>query len=87
MKPDVPLSFCCGVADLYYVKEYWPSQRKGIAFTAIVASHDGISNFSIDVSEEKVIWDRSNSTGQGIIFIEDTDLTSTVVCFVPSLGL
>lgn len=87
MKPDFPSSSCCGLADQYYVKEYLPSQRKGIAFTAIVSAHDGSSNFNVDVPNEKVIWDRPNPTGQAIIFIQNNDATSTVVCFVPSLGL
>lgn len=87
MKPDIPLSSCCGVADQYYVKEYRPSQRQGIAFIAVVTAHDGSSSFSVDVPVEKVIWNRPNPTGRGVIFIRDNDWDSTVVCFVPSLGL
>ena len=86
MKPDFPLSSCCGVADQYYVKEYRPSRQAGIAFTAIVINHDDQSEFAIDVPKEKVIWDRVNPTGRGVIFIEDSDWVSKVVCFVPSVG-
>jgi len=85
-KPDFPLSTCCGIADQYYVKEYQPSRRDGIAFTAIVTTHDGRTDFSIDVPEEKVIWNRFNPTGRAVIFIEDNDWVSKVVCFVPSIG-
>jgi hypothetical protein len=86
MKPDFPLSSCCGVADQYYVKEYQPSRQDGVAFRAIVTTHDGQSEFAIDVPKQKVIWDRVNPTGHGVIFIEDDDLVSRVVCFVPSVG-
>jgi len=86
MKPDFPLSSCCGVAEQYYVKEYRADHRKGIAFTATIVTHDGSSEFSIDVPEEKVIWNRPNPTGRGVIFIQDNDWVSQVVCFVPSHG-
>ena len=48
--------------------------------------YNALSDFSIDVPEEKVIWDRFNPTGRAVIFIEDSDWVSTVVCFVPSIG-
>jgi hypothetical protein len=86
MKPDFPLSSCCGVADEYYVKEYQLSKQDGIAFRAIVITHDGRSEFAIDVPKEKVIWNRVNPTGHGVIFIENNDWVSKVVCFVPSIG-
>jgi hypothetical protein len=86
MKPDFPLSPCCGVADQYYVKQYEPSKKDGTAFTAIVVTQDGQSEFSIDVPREKVIWDRANPTGRAVIFIDNNDWTSRVVCFVPSVG-
>src|ERR1041384_7323246 len=87
MKPDFPLSSCCGVADQYYVREYQPSKQAGIAFTAIVINQDGQSEFAIDVPKEKVIWDRVNPTGRGVIFIDNGDWVSRVVCFVPSVGM
>src|SRR6266480_1439589 len=45
IRPDYPMSFCCGPGDQYYVREYRPSQKHGIAFTAVVLSNDGHPNF------------------------------------------
>jgi len=86
-KPDFPLSPCCGPADEYDVREYGPSQRSGIAFTAKVISHDGRTEFQVDVPENKVIWDRVNPTGHGVIFIQTGDADQAVVCFVPAIGM
>src|SRR5262249_14666484 len=35
IRPDYPMSYCCGPGDQYYVREYQPSQKHGIAFTAL----------------------------------------------------
>jgi hypothetical protein len=85
-KPDYPLSSCCGPADQYYVREYKPSRTPGIAFDAVVIGHRGSPDFSIGVPWEKIIWDRANPTGRGVIFIVDYDVYSEVTCFVPGVG-
>jgi hypothetical protein len=89
MRPDLPIASCCGSGDQYWVSEYRRIRRPGIAFRAIVISHDGETTFPIDVPDNKVIWDRPNPTGRAIIFLhEDDELHDTiVVCFVPSIGL
>jgi hypothetical protein len=83
MRPDYPMSFCCGPADQYYVREYRPSQENGVAFTAMVLSNDGRPDFSVEIRREKVIWDRVNPTGRGVIFLSGRE----VLCFVPGMGM
>ena len=86
-QPDFPLSSCCGPGDQYFVREYWPTQRNGISFAAIVLGQGGQPDFSIDIPQQKVIWDRVNPTGRGVIFIADRDSDTVVLCFVPGAGL
>jgi len=83
IRPDYPMSFCCGPGDQYYVREYRPSQKHGIAFTAVVLSNDGHPDFPVEIPQEKVIWDRVNPTGRGIIFLFGRE----VLCFVPGMGI
>jgi len=73
---------CCGVADQYWVTEYAPSYRPGVAFVAVVQSRDGNSTFMMDVPEGTVLWNSTNPTGRGVIFIQGTK----VLCFVPGTG-
>jgi len=87
MQPDLPLSSCCGPADQFFVREYWPSQRDGVAFEVIVLARDGQPDFQIDISQHKVIWDRVNPTGRGVIFISESAWGRAVLCFVPGAGL
>ncbi len=84
-QPDDPRVSCCGPADQYYVKEYWASQKEGMAFAAIVLGRDGQADFAIDIPEKKVIWDRVNPTGRGVVFISQT--SPVVFCFVPGMGM
>ena len=86
-QPDFPLSSCCGPGDQYYVREYRQSSTKGIAFEAIVIGRAGQPDFSIEVPQKKVIWDRVNPTGRGVIFIMNNQLGSYVLCFVPGTGM
>jgi len=74
-------------ADQFFVREYWPSQRDGVAFEAIVLGRDGLPDFPIDVPQRKVIWDRVNPTGRGVVFITDNLAQRVVLCFVPGAGL
>jgi hypothetical protein len=83
IRPDYPMSYCCGPGDQYYVREYQPSQKHGVAFTAIVLSNDGRPDFPVEIPREKVIWDRVNPTGRGVIFL----LGREVLCFVPGIGM
>ena len=91
MRPGKATS-CCGVADQYWVKEYQPSDKQNIAFTATVIAKDGVNEFTVDVPKHTVIWDRVNPTGRGVIFIAQTDYGlqfpegTRVVCFVPGHG-
>ena len=82
-RPDYPMSSCCGMADQYYVREYRPSQQNSVAFAAIVIGIDGEPDFSVEIPREKVIWNRVNPTGRGVIFIQDAE----VLCFVPGMGM
>ena len=86
-QPDLPLSSCCGPTDQYFVREYWPSQRDGIAFAAIVLGRDGKPDLPIDIPQQKVIWDRVNPTGRGVVFIAENPDRRVVLCFVPGVGL
>jgi hypothetical protein len=83
IRPDYPMSFCCGPGNQYYVREYRPSVKSGVAFTAIVLSNDGRPDFPVEIPREKVIWDRLNPTGRGVIFL----LGREVLCFVPGMGM
>ena len=82
-RPDYPMSSCCGMADQYYVREYGPSQQNSVAFAAVVIGIDGEPDFSVEIPREKVIWNRVNPTGQGVIFIQNAE----VLCFVPGMGM
>jgi hypothetical protein len=86
-RPDYPLSPCCGLADQYYVREYGPSEKKGVAFAAVVIGVYDEPDFSIDIPREKVVWDRVNPTGRGVIFIYDSWRGREVMCFVPGMGM
>ena len=83
IRPDYPMSYCCGPGDQYYVREYRPSQKNGVAFTAMVLSNDGRPDFPVEIPHEKVIWDRVNPTGRGVIFLFHRE----VLCFVPGMGM
>ena len=87
VQPLYPASSCCGPADQFYVREYQPSKKEGIAFVAIVAGDHGKSDFPVEIPSETVIWNRVNPTGRGVVFIEDHDWGRSVVCFVPGIGL
>ena len=86
-QPDLPLSSCCGPGDQYFVREYWPSQTNGVAFAAIVLGRNGQPDFPIDIPQQKVIWDRVNPTGRGVVFIAENPWQRAVLCFVPGTGL
>ena len=89
-QPDLPSSSCCGPGDQYFVREYWPSQGEGIAFAAIVRGRADRLDFPIDIPQQKVIWDRVNPTGRGIVFIAgnpEHPERRVVLCFVPGVGL
>ena len=87
VQPLYPASSCCGPADQFYVREYQPSEKEGIAFVAIVAGDHGKPDFSVEIPRETVIWDRVNPTGRGVVFIEEHYWGRSVVCFVPGMGL
>ena len=40
-QPDFPLSSCCGPADQFFVREYGPSDKDGVAFAAVVIDGQG----------------------------------------------
>ena len=88
-QPDKPDYSCCGPADQYYVREYRASQKPGVAFAAIVIGRDGLPDFPLDIPDQKVVWDRVNPTGRGVVFIGAGDRLEdrTVLCFVPGVGL
>ncbi|HEY5930620.1 MAG TPA: hypothetical protein VIU02_09945 [Burkholderiales bacterium] len=86
-QPDFPLKSCCGPGDQYFVREYWPSQTSGIAFAATVPGEDGRPDLQVDIPQQKVIWDRVNPTGRGVVFISESEWGRAVLCFVPGAGL
>jgi len=86
-RPDYPMSSCCGMADQYYVREYGPSQQNSVAFAAVVIGIDDEPDFSVEIPSEKVIWNRVNPTGRGVIFIHDGWGGREVLCFVPGMGM
>src|SRR5262249_18720950 len=86
MQPAKPTVSCCGIAEQYWVKDYRPSNKNGIAFEATVVSKDSRTEFKVDVPRSVVIWDRANPTGRGIVFIRSDDFDQAVICFVPGLG-
>jgi hypothetical protein len=75
------------MADQYYVREYGPSQQNSVAFAAVVIGIDGEPDFSVEIPREKVIWNRVNPTGRGVIFIQDGWGGREVLCFVPGMGM
>jgi hypothetical protein len=83
IRPDYPMSSCCGMADQYYVREYGPGQQHSVAFAAVVIGIDGEPDFSVEIPRQKVIWNRVNPTGRGVIFIQGSE----VICFVPGMGM
>lgn len=87
MQPAKPTVSCCGIAEQYWVKDYRPSGKNGIAFEATVVSKDGRTEFEVDVPRSVVIWDRANPTGRGVVFIRSNEFDQTVICFVPGLGI
>jgi hypothetical protein len=86
-RPDYPMSSCCGMADQYYVREYGPSQQNSVAFAAVVIGIEGEPDFSVEIPREKVIWNRVNPTGRGVIFIQDGWGGREVLCFLPGMGM
>lgn len=79
-RPDAPGS-CCGPADQYWVRRYEASAG---GFRAEVIGREGGADFWTEVPQNKVIWDRANPTGRGVIFIRTFDML--VLCFVPGTG-
>ena len=78
---------CCGPGDQFYVREYEPSNKPGIAFHAIVIGMDGAPDFQEDIPESTVIWgDRANPTGRGVVFIGSNEFDTSVLCFVPAVA-
>ena len=49
----------------------------------MVLSNDDRPDFPVEIPREKVIWDRVNPTGRGIVFL----LGREVLCFVPGMGI
>jgi len=85
-QPHHPLVPCCGPADQFYVREYVPSAKEGMEFTATVIGRPGLPDFEIDIPRNVVIWDRANPTGRGVVFIMANEFEHAVLCFVPGVG-
>lgn len=80
-QPDT-LASCCGPSDAHFVDNYQPSQTGG-GFTVWL---DGAE---IEVPAAKVIWDRVNPTGRGVLFLSvgtDGDGRRKVYCFLAGTG-
>ena len=86
-QPDNPIASCCGPADQYYAISYSASAE---GFNVIIQKEiidDIFGNYkslqTISVKEDKVIWDRVNPTGRGVLFMSSNN---SVYCFIPGSG-
>ena len=80
MRPDFPGGSCCGPTDQVYVDEYESNEPTG-GFIAIVGGN------RLVIPANKVIWDRVNPTGRGVLFYTHYDEQNyTIFCFVPGMG-
>lgn len=78
-QPDRPTVSCCGPADQVYVDSYEPTDDEG--FIAYVNGRE------VKIPPQKVIWNRVNPTGVGVLFWSHHDEDGYIVyCFVPSAG-
>jgi len=81
MRPDFA-GPCCGPADQYYPDSYM--ENADGSFEAMVGAAD------VHVPAVKVIWDRVNPTGRGVLFVSRDPAVSRegfVFCFVPASGV
>lgn len=81
-RPDASGS-CCGPSDQFYVDDY-SADLDGDGFVARVGGNAEI----IRIPANKVIWDRVNPTGRGVLFKVTTEHGGEgfVYCFVPGSG-
>lgn len=79
-RPDVG-GPCCGPADQVYVDDY-SADPDGDGFLAHVTGE------KVRIPGSKVIWDRVNLTGRGVLFRVKTEYNGGgyVYCFVPGTG-
>lgn len=85
-QPDSPAVSCCGPADQVYVASYGPSEDKKNrgGFWAILPE-----GRRVEIPAKKVIWDRVNPTGRGVLFMGPAESYAPdgfVFCFVPGSG-
>lgn len=77
MRPDLPGHPCCGPHDQVYVDDY-EEDPGGDGFIAHMSGRE------IHIPSKKIIFDRANPTGRGVLFLGSNN--SIVFCFVPGLG-
>ena len=90
MRPDMPMSSCCGEADGYWADE--THVRDGKVFATITDDRDDGPlkrphvpvGTEIEVPPSKMKWDRGNPTGHSIIFLSSGG--QFVFCFVQGSG-
>jgi hypothetical protein len=79
-RPDVG-GPCCGPADQFYVDDY-EVDPDGDGFVAHIAGEEK----TIHIPANKVIWDRVNPTGRGVLF-RSLSMSGYIYCFVPGSGV
>ncbi|HVY56805.1 MAG TPA: hypothetical protein VHA77_03055 [Xanthobacteraceae bacterium] len=83
MRPDFPMSSCCGEADAYEADSY---EVEGDHYVAIITDGKGAipNGTRIPVPNSKMKWDKGNPTGHGIIFLGSE---RQVYCYVAPGGV
>lgn len=68
MQPDNPLVASCGEAVAFEADHF---QESGDQYVAVITDGKGIvpDGTRVHVPNDKIIWDKGNPTGHGIVFI------------------
>ena len=91
MRPDHPLSTCCGEADAYWADSVEIKDGLVIAIITDTRPDEPLGRAHVPVgtrfvvSPEKLKWDRGNPTGHIVIFLNVID--GTVYCYVTGTGI
>lgn len=88
MRPDGHFGSCCGEGNGYFMREYHPSDKPGIAFEGEMLERDGHTIFHVEIPADKVNWNSGNPTGRGVVWVQESDGDrGPVICFAPSIGV
>jgi hypothetical protein len=79
---------CCGPSDQYYPESYWQNDDGSFEVT--------VNGVNIHVPANKVIWDRVNPTGRGVLFMSkmfyntpvlNSKIEPIIYCFIAASGV